>query len=160
MINNSLIIFCSESWLDGEWGHKWDRGQWRSEVWDDRGDGVLTPTHIWWGEEPQSCCLGSAENRSGGCVSTTHLCTIAYISPWFKGAPLIIHPGPEEESPFQILDILEDAGADISHTVMAHLDRTIYDNDRLLQFAKRGCYLEYDLFGIECSHDQVARNIR
>ena len=72
------------------------------------------------------------------------------------GAPLIIHPGREEESPFQIMDILEDAGADISHTVMSHLDRTIFDNDRLLEFAKRGCCLEYDLFGIECSHYQVS----
>ena len=71
------------------------------------------------------------------------------------GAPLVVHPGQGEESPFQILDILEDVGADISHTVMAHLDRTIFDNDCLLQFAKRGCYLEYDLFGIECSHYQV-----
>ena len=47
------------------------------------------------------------------------------------------------------------AGADISHTVMSHFDRTFVDNQRLLEFAKRGCYLEYDLFGIECSHYQV-----
>ena len=46
-------------------------------------------------------------------------------------------------------------GADISRTVMSHLDRTIYDDRRLLEFAKRGCYLEYDMFGIECSHYQV-----
>lgn len=54
------------------------------------------------------------------------------------------------------MDVLEDAGADISHTAMSHLDRTIFDNDHLLEFAKRGCYLEYDLFGIECSHYQVS----
>lgn len=71
------------------------------------------------------------------------------------GAPLVVHPGAAEEAPFQILDILEEAGADISHTVMAHLDRTFFDTDRLLEFAKRGCYLEYDLFGTECSHFQV-----
>ena len=46
-------------------------------------------------------------------------------------------------------------GVDVSRTVMSHLDRTISDDQRLLEFAKRGCYLEYDLFGIECSHFQV-----
>lgn len=73
-----------------------------------------------------------------------------------QGAPLIIHPGRKPESPFQILDILEAAGADISRTVMSHLDRTIFDDEQLLQFAKRGSYLEYDLFGIECSYYQVS----
>ena len=73
-----------------------------------------------------------------------------------KGAPLIIHPGRKPESPSEILNILEAAGADISHTVMSHLDRTIFDEEQLLQFAKRGCYLEYDMFGIECSYYQVS----
>ena len=71
------------------------------------------------------------------------------------GAPLIIHPGRDEKSPMEILDVLEASGADISHTVMSHLDRTIFDNGKLLEVAKRGCFLEYDLFGIECSHFQV-----
>lgn len=71
------------------------------------------------------------------------------------GAPLNIHPGRHEASPGQILDVLEAAGADISHTTMSHLDRTIFDDKKLLEFAQRGCYLEYDLFGIECSHYQV-----
>ena len=74
------------------------------------------------------------------------------------GAPLIIHPGRVEQSPFDILDILEEAGADLSRTVMSHLDRTVLDDQRLLDFAKRGCYLEYDLFGMECSHYPVYFN--
>ena len=39
---------------------------------------------------------------------------------------------------------------------MSHLDRTIFDDEVLLKFAERGCYLEYDLFGLECSHYQVS----
>lgn len=75
------------------------------------------------------------------------------------GAPLIIHPGRGAESPFRIIEVLAGAGADIGHTVMSHLDRTIFDNDKLIEFAKLGCYLEYDLFGIECSHYQVTYDI-
>lgn len=39
--------------------------------------------------------------------------------------PLIIHPGRAEEAPFEIIDVLREAGADISKTVMSHLDRTL-----------------------------------
>ncbi|XP_062900247.1 phosphotriesterase-related protein isoform X2 [Mobula hypostoma] len=39
------------------------------------------------------------------------------------GCPVIIHPGRNVESPFQIIRILQEAGADISKTVMSHLDR-------------------------------------
>ena len=46
--------------------------------------------------------------------------------------------------------------ADLSHTVLSHVDRTIFDDDKLLQLARRGCYLEFDLFGIECSHYQAS----
>lgn len=67
----------------------------------------------------------------------------------------MVHPGGGDDCPFGILDILEDAGADISHTVMAHIDRTIADSERMLRLAKSGCYIEFDLFGIECSHHQL-----
>uniref|UniRef100_A0A8D0CDS2 N-acetyltaurine hydrolase n=1 Tax=Salvator merianae TaxID=96440 RepID=A0A8D0CDS2_SALMN len=63
--------------------------------------------------------------------------------------PIIIHPGRHGESPFQIVRILQEAGADISKTVMSHMDRTIFDEKKLLEFAELGCYLEYDLFGTE-----------
>lgn len=32
---------------------------------------------------------------------------------------------------------------------------TIFNSDELLEFAKFGCYCEYDLFGIETSHYQL-----
>lgn len=76
------------------------------------------------------------------------------------GCPLIIHPGREESSPFEIIDILRVAGADLSKTVMSHLDRTFIPNSgRLLEFANYSpCYLEFDLFGIEVSHFQNNEN--
>uniref|UniRef100_A0A4W5N3C3 N-acetyltaurine hydrolase n=1 Tax=Hucho hucho TaxID=62062 RepID=A0A4W5N3C3_9TELE len=54
------------------------------------------------------------------------------------GCPVIIHlvwnPG---------------AADDISKAVMSHLDRTIFDNGELLEFAKMRNNLEYNLFGTE-----------
>lgn len=70
------------------------------------------------------------------------------------GAPLIIHPGRNEESPMEIVRILQEAGADINKTVMSHLDRTVFDRSKLLELASTGIYLEYDFFGIELSYYQ------
>ncbi|XP_077011148.1 N-acetyltaurine hydrolase isoform X3 [Tamandua tetradactyla] len=65
------------------------------------------------------------------------------------GCPVTIHPGRSPSAPFQIIRVLQEAGADISKTVMSHLDRTLVDKKELLEFAQLGCYLEYDLFGTE-----------
>ena len=63
------------------------------------------------------------------------------------GAPISIHPGPHPDSPFEIMDILEAAGADRERVVMGHMERTGLDDDHLTNLAKRGCYLEFDWFG-------------
>lgn len=70
------------------------------------------------------------------------------------GSPAIIHPGRNPEAPFEIMRIFLEEGAQANKTVMSHLDRTIFNTEKLLEFAKIGCYCEYDLFGIETSHYQ------
>lgn len=44
------------------------------------------------------------------------------------------------------------------HAIIIHvlLVGTIFDVGRLLEFAELGCYIDYDLFGIETSHYQLA----
>jgi phosphotriesterase-related protein len=68
------------------------------------------------------------------------------------GAALMVHPGRASDAPMEIISILSDAGADIERTIICHLDRTIADKPRLAQLAGTGCYLEYDLFGMENSY--------
>lgn len=65
------------------------------------------------------------------------------------GCPVIIHPGRNPAAPAEVVRILQEAGGNIGKTVMSHLDRTIFDEGELLEFAKMGSYLEYDLFGTE-----------
>jgi phosphotriesterase-related protein len=67
------------------------------------------------------------------------------------GASITVHPGRHKTAPFEALDILEEAGADLSRVIIAHMDRTIHDMDTVLQLARRGCYLEWDFFGWETS---------
>ena len=68
------------------------------------------------------------------------------------GAAILVHPGRDEAAPFEILDILAGAGADLSRVVMGHLGRTYASVDRVLELAQKGCYLEYDQFGWETSY--------
>jgi phosphotriesterase-related protein len=68
------------------------------------------------------------------------------------GAPILIHPGRNEAAPLEILEVLAEAGADVGRTIMGHLDRTVADFGALLDVARSGCYLEYDLFGQESSY--------
>jgi phosphotriesterase-related protein len=65
------------------------------------------------------------------------------------GAPLNIHPGRKSEAPFEIADILKGEGADLSHTVMSHVDIRIRRHEERCRLADAGCYLEYDNFGWE-----------
>jgi phosphotriesterase-related protein len=67
------------------------------------------------------------------------------------GAPILIHPGRDETSPLQIIEILEDAGADLNRTIMGHLDRTVFERETLSKIGQSGCYFEWDLFGNESS---------
>lgn len=44
-------------------------------------------------------------------------------------------------------------------SVLCMFCRTIFDKNKLLEFAKLGCYLEYDLFGTEFLHYQFHPDI-
>lgn len=68
------------------------------------------------------------------------------------GAAILIHPGRYETAPLEIIEVLAEAGADISRVIMGHLDRTVAKFDTLESLAATGCYLEWDLFGNETSH--------
>jgi phosphotriesterase-related protein len=67
------------------------------------------------------------------------------------GAPLMVHPGRDPESPVEIAQIVEAEGGDLSRTTICHIDRTCIDRGWLAEMAATGCYLEYDLFGNESS---------
>ena len=65
---------------------------------------------------------------------------------------LTIHPGRDPQAPFEILEVIDKAGGDTARTIMGHLDRTYHDLDSLLDFARLGSYLEFDMFGLESAY--------
>ena len=65
------------------------------------------------------------------------------------GANLNIHPGQAEQAAFEVLRIIEDAGADLSRTTIDHIDRAVREPQNRLKLMEKGLTLEYDLFGRE-----------
>ncbi len=68
------------------------------------------------------------------------------------GAPITVHPGQgDERAPFEILEVLDDVGADIGRVIMGHIERTVFRKETFQRLAESGCYIEWDLFGREDS---------
>lgn len=67
------------------------------------------------------------------------------------GVAITIHPGRDPDAPAEIADVIEGAGGDPTRTVIGHMDRTIFDRQRLLDLLHRGFVLEWDFFGAETS---------
>ncbi|MER9052251.1 hypothetical protein NKH89_34555 [Mesorhizobium sp. M0923] len=73
----------------------------------------------------------------------------ALIAQVETGASVNIHPGRHEDQPQEIAEFVDANGGRIDRTILSHIDRTIFDVDRLLQLADTGCVIEFDLFGQE-----------
>lgn len=68
------------------------------------------------------------------------------------GASLSVHPGRDPDQPQAIAEFLRASGADLARVVMSHVDRTIFDDERLFRLADTGMVIELDLFGMESSY--------
>lgn len=68
-----------------------------------------------------------------------------------SGAALTVHPGRHPDQPQEIVDFLRGERADLSRVIISHIDRTIFDDDRLFRLADSGVVIELDLFGMETS---------
>ena len=65
------------------------------------------------------------------------------------GACLSVHPGRNNKAPFEVVEILAKAGADLSRVIMCHIDARLRNHNERVKLARTGCYLEYDLWGWE-----------
>jgi phosphotriesterase-related protein len=75
------------------------------------------------------------------------------------GAPLLIHPGRHEAAPREIVEVLRDVDADLSRTIIGHIERTLLERSDMKKLAESGCVLEFDLFGREHSYYKHSPNI-
>jgi phosphotriesterase-related protein len=76
----------------------------------------------------------------------------AVIAQRETGAPLMIHPGRHPAMPMELAQFVRAEGGDVARTIMCHIDRTIADVRAVIELARTGIWLEYDLFGLENSY--------
>jgi phosphotriesterase-related protein len=76
----------------------------------------------------------------------------AVIAQRETGAPLMIHPGRHPAMPMELTEFVQKEGGDLRRTIMCHLCRTIADVRAVIDLARTGIWLEYDLFGMENSY--------
>jgi phosphotriesterase-related protein len=64
------------------------------------------------------------------------------------GAALNVHPGRmDNTAALEIVRLLQNCGADMSRTIISHIDVRVRDHSARCEIAKAGCYLEYDAVG-------------
>jgi len=68
------------------------------------------------------------------------------------GAAITFHVGRDDRSANEIIGVLKEAGADMEHTILGHLELRIELLETLDQVAESGCFLEFDMFGHESSY--------
>ena len=76
----------------------------------------------------------------------------AVIAQKETGAAINVHPGRHHDQPQEAVDFIRAHGGDLSRVVVSHIDRTIFDEARLIRLADTGATIEFDLFGIEQSY--------
>jgi len=65
------------------------------------------------------------------------------------GCSVTVHPGRNEKSPIEIIEVLDKAGADLSRVVMSHMCRCGFRLDTRQKLLDFGCFIAYDNFGLE-----------
>ena len=65
------------------------------------------------------------------------------------GVPLSVHLPAWKRHGHRVLDLAEEEGADLNHTILCHMNPSHMDVEYQHSLAKRGAWLEYDMIGIE-----------
>lgn len=102
-----------------------------------------------WGTDVRAGIIGEIGCTEEWTAQEQRVMAGAVIAQQETGAALTIHPGAVPDQPMEIIDFLKARGGDIPRTIIDHIDRTIFDHDRLFRLADTGCVLEFDLFGYE-----------
>ncbi|WP_237155473.1 phosphotriesterase family protein [Oryzibacter oryziterrae] len=75
------------------------------------------------------------------------------------GVPLTIHLPGWERLAHKVLDIVEEEGADLRHTILCHMNPSHDDFTYQDSLARRGAFLEYDMIGMDYYYaDQDAQS--
>ncbi|MDP6689717.1 MAG: aryldialkylphosphatase [Alphaproteobacteria bacterium] len=112
-----------------------------------------------WGSQVRAGIIGEIGCQSPWTDLEKRVMAGAVIAQQETGAALNIHPGRDADQPQEVADFVAAQGGDASRLIISHVDRTIFDDERLFRLADSGCIIELDLFGQEQSFYGLNLNI-
>jgi phosphotriesterase-related protein len=115
--------------------------------------------HGAWGTEVRAGVIGEIGCQAPWTEQEKRVLRGALIAQQETGAAVNIHPGRDPDLPQAIAEFVIAHGGDPGRTVISHIDRTIFDADRLLRLADTGIVIEFDLFGWENAFYRLNRLI-
>jgi phosphotriesterase-related protein len=105
-----------------------------------------------WGTDVRAGMIGEIGCQAPWTATERRVMQAALIAQRETGAAINVHPGRDPEQPQQVADFIAAAGHSTGRVVISHIDRTIFDEPRLLRLADSGVTIEFDLFGQESSY--------
>lgn len=105
-----------------------------------------------WGTGVRAGIIGEIGCQSPWTEQEQRVMRGALIAQVETGAALNVHPGRHADQPQEVADFVRAAGNPVDRLILSHIDRTIFDADRLLRLADTGCVIEFDLFGWEANY--------
>jgi phosphotriesterase-related protein len=102
-----------------------------------------------WGTDIRAGIIGEIGCQAPWTEQERKVMRGALIAQAETGAALNVHPGRDADQPQEVAEFARAAGAPMDRVIISHIDRTIFDADRLLRLADTGVVVEFDLFGWE-----------
>lgn len=105
-----------------------------------------------WGTDVRAGMIGEIGCQSPWTDLEKRVMAGAIVAQRETGAALNVHPGRDADQPQEVMDFVAAHDGLPERTIISHVDRTIFDHDRLFRLADTGCIIEFDLFGQETSY--------
>lgn len=112
-----------------------------------------------WGTDVRAGIIGEIGCQAPWTALEKRVMEGAVVAMNETGAALNVHPGRDPDQPQEIADFLVARRVDTRRVVLSHIDRTIFDEERLFRLADTGCVIEFDLFGQENAYYKLNRQI-
>jgi phosphotriesterase-related protein len=105
-----------------------------------------------WGTEIRAGIIGEIGCQAPWTEQEKRVMRGAILAQAETGAALNVHPGRDADQPQEVAAFVRAHGGPMERLIISHIDRTIFDDTRLLRLADTGCVVEFDLFGWEDSY--------
>jgi phosphotriesterase-related protein len=109
-----------------------------------------------WGTDVRAGIIGEIGCQAPWTALEQRVMLAAVLAQRETGAAVNVHPGRHPDQPQEAADFIRVKGGLMDRVIISHIDRTVFDDERLRRLADTGCVLEWDLFGQESSYYRLS----